>query len=208
MCSGSEPAWYQDNFRQFGRLMTQRLVNLSHTSIAFVKGENCVASSTLLEGYEQCLYENKIPYDAARVLEVEGQLPEQISVGVSAFVCADPLSAQRVICRLTAAGFTVPGTHLLLPWPRMYLAPPMRYLWSGCPMTPMAWRWWTVSLPDAKTGTRDSRPRPCGGANQLGYAGAGLFGPEETGHRPGQHQRRYHPERQPAASDWQQRGES
>ena len=109
MCSGSEPAWYQDNFRQFGRLMTQRLVNLSHTSIAFVKGENCVASSTLLEGYEQCLYENKIPYDAARVLEVEGQLPEQISVGVSAFVCADPLSAQRVICRLTAAGFTVPG---------------------------------------------------------------------------------------------------
>lgn len=103
----TSPAWYETHFREYGRLMTERLVTLGHTSIAFVKGDG-VVSSALLSGYRQALYNGHLPIDPLHILSQGQPAPELVATGVSAFVCASPSLAQTVIESLTDAGFAVP----------------------------------------------------------------------------------------------------
>ena len=109
LANGAAPAWYGESFRQFGRLMTQHLIELGHTSIAFVKEEQSVVSEALLSGYEQALYNNRIPADPMHILPQDKTLPELVSAGVSALVCASPALALTAIDQITSTGFTVPG---------------------------------------------------------------------------------------------------
>lgn len=101
------PAWYETHFRAYGHLMTERLVALGHTSIAFVKGDG-VISSALLSGYRQALYDGHLPIDPLHILSQGERFHQRVADGVSAFVCATPALAQEVIRDLTAAGFVVP----------------------------------------------------------------------------------------------------
>ena len=100
--------WYADPFREFGRLMTQRLIQLGHTSIAFIKAGSRVDSASLLDGYKQALYDHHIPFEPLRVLAEGRNLAELVSAGVTAFVCANPVRANEVILELTSAGFSIP----------------------------------------------------------------------------------------------------
>lgn len=103
----TSPVWYEAHFREYGRLMTGRLVALGHTSIAFVKGDG-VVSSALLSGYRQALYDGHLPIDPLHILSQGERASELVTAGVSAFVCAAPVLAQTVIKSLTDAGFAVP----------------------------------------------------------------------------------------------------
>lgn len=103
------PAWYDDQFRSFGYLITEHLISMGHSSIAFVKAGQRVDSSALLAGYKQALYDQHIPFEPMHILAEGQSLPDLVTAGVTAFVCANPVRAAEVITRLTAAGFTVPG---------------------------------------------------------------------------------------------------
>ena len=107
--NGSIPDWYHDQFCHLGQVVTQKLVDLSHRTIAFVAEPELPCSAPVLTGYEQCLYENKIPHDPGRILSLHSDFPEAVSSGVSALVCVTPQAAQQVVERLSQAGYTVPG---------------------------------------------------------------------------------------------------
>lgn len=101
-------AWYEDPFREFGRLMTTHLIGLGHTAIAFMNAGIRVDSSALLEGYKQALYDHHIPFDPLRILADGQNLADLVSSGVTAFVCGNPVRANETIAKLAAAGFSVP----------------------------------------------------------------------------------------------------
>ena len=106
--NNTAPIWYETHFREHGRLMTERLVALGHTSIAFVKGDG-VVSAALLSGYRQGLYNGHLPIDPTHILSQPERAPDMVAAGVSAFVCASPTIAQTAIRALNDAGFVVPG---------------------------------------------------------------------------------------------------
>ena len=107
--NGSIPDWYHDQFCQLGQIMTQKLVDLSHRSIAFVAEPGLPISAPVLTGYDQCLYENRIPHDPSRILTPDAAFPQYVATGVSAFVCVTSDTAQVVQSRLVDAGYTVPS---------------------------------------------------------------------------------------------------
>ena len=107
--NGPIPDWYHDQFCQLGQIMTQKLVDLSHRSIAFVAEPGLPISAPVLTGYEQCLYENRIPHDPSRILTPDAAFPQYVATGVSAFVCVTSDTAQVVQSRLVDAGYTVPS---------------------------------------------------------------------------------------------------
>ena len=101
-------AWYEEPFREFGRLMTTHLISLGHTSIAFMNAGTRVDSSALLEGYKQALYDHHIPFEPLRILADGQNLADLVSSGVTAFICGNPIRANEAIAKLSAAGFSVP----------------------------------------------------------------------------------------------------
>lgn len=107
--NGAIPDWYHDQFCQLGQIMTQQLVDLSHRTIAFVTQPSSTFSAPLCMGYEQCLYQNRIPHDPNLILPPDSSFPELVASGVSAFACVTPQSAQHVINVLSAVGYTVPN---------------------------------------------------------------------------------------------------
>lgn len=103
------PTWYDEQFQSFGYLMTEHLISMGHSTIAFLKAGQRVDSSALLAGYKQALYDQHIPFEPLLILAEGQSFPDLVTAGVTAFVCANPVRAAEVVTRLTAAGFTVPG---------------------------------------------------------------------------------------------------
>lgn len=110
---------YQIDFSHLGYLLTEKLIQFKHHTIACFLHDHTENSIQFLKGYEKCLYDNDISYSGQNIFFTSESSPETymenlINLKITGIICDHPEDAQNIYHTLVKYHYSLPSDFSLL----------------------------------------------------------------------------------------------